>query len=60
MSGDEQKPAPEEEQDEVRLRPAGKGHVKHRKDAAPGPEEKTIHPRRPLPPVPEKPEDPDK
>jgi hypothetical protein len=57
---DEAKPAPEEDSEEVHLRPAGDEHVKHRKEATPAPPEKIIHPRRPLPPVPEKPPDPEK
>ena len=57
---DDSKPAPEEESEEVRLRPAGDEHVKHHKEATPAPPGKTIHPRRPLPPVPEKPLVPEK
>jgi hypothetical protein len=43
---------------EVRLKPAGEATVKHEECAPEPPVDKRIHPRRPLPPVPEKPAEP--
>lgn len=50
-----QDPAPEtpSEPEEITLRPAGEVEVEHKESAPPAPREKQIHPRRPLPRVPE-------
>lgn len=40
--------------DKSKLKPAGEAVVKQHPDAQPAPPGKTIHPRRPLPPVPDK------
>jgi hypothetical protein len=39
----------------IRLKPAGKRQLKYEQSLGEGPEQKRIHPRRPLPPVPEAP-----
>ena len=44
----------EQPEDKNRLKPAGEAVVKQHPEAQPPPPGKTIHPRRPLPPVPEK------
>jgi len=41
---------------EVKLRPGGESQIEHHKEAPTPLEPRKIHPRRPLPPAPEKPE----
>ena len=52
---DEAQPGEELPEGEVELKRASVVTVKHRQDADPTPPDKKIHPRRPLPIVPEKP-----
>jgi hypothetical protein len=49
--------AEEEEPKDVRLKPAGEAKVEQKPCAEAPPPGKAIHPRRPIPPVPDKKED---
>lgn len=55
---DHDRKAPESSE-ELTLRPAGDVYVDYRPQAAPSPPGKQIHPRRPLPPVPDPPVKPE-
>jgi len=51
---EEKQPAPSNEPRETRLEPVGEIVVEHHPAPPKGPPNKTIHPRRPLPPVPDR------
>ena len=57
MSTSDDDPDRKPDPGEVTLTPAGDVTVKKHEDAPPQRRDKTIHPRRPMPPVPEKSDD---